>query len=293
TLCYELISLERNLNHIAEIICEKIKAFKPVSGGDISKAFLLVTSHNRYFLKVNNHQEALVMFQAEKLGLETIHNSNTIAVPQVFYCGTFEKQSLLLLEYIEPKSPEKKDFQKLGTKLASLHNISQTSFGFSSDNYIGRLFQSNKPHLNWEDFYCHERILPQLILAKTNGLLSNNEIPEIPSLLKALKDLSNNVTPSLLHGDLWSGNYIIATDGTPYLIDPAIYFGHNEVDIAMSKLFGGFDQSFYQTYEEYYPIDENSRARTDLYQLYYLLVHLNMFGNSYYGNVKGILSRYF
>lgn len=285
--------MERKLNHIAEIIGEKIKAFRPVSGGDISKAFLLETSQNRYFLKVNNNQEALIMFQAEKLGLETIYKTNTIAVPEVFYCGAFEKQSLLLLEYIEPKRPEKKDFQKLGTKLAALHNISQTSFGFTSDNYIGRLFQSNKPHIKWEDFYCHERILPQLILAKSKGLLSKNEIPEITSLLKVLKDLSNNVTPSLLHGDLWSGNYIIATDGTPYLIDPAIYFGHNEVDIAMSKLFGGFDKSFYEAYQEYYPVGENSSASIDLYQLYYLLVHLNMFGNSYYGSVKGILSRYF
>ena len=285
--------MEKNLNHIAEIIGEKIKAFRPVSGGDISKAFLLETSQNRYFLKVNNHQEALAMFQAEKLGLETIYKTNTIAVPEVFYCGTFENQSLLLLEYIENKSPEKKDFQKLGTKLAALHNISQTSFGFTSDNYIGKLFQSNKLHLKWEDFYCHERILPQLILAKSKGLLSKNEIPEITNLLKVLKDISNNVTPSLLHGDLWSGNYIISTDGTPYLIDPAIYFGHNEVDIAMSKLFGGFDKSFYEAYQDYYPVGENSSASIDLYQLYYLLVHLNMFGNSYYGRVKGILSRYF
>ncbi|MBT8384603.1 MAG: fructosamine kinase family protein [Bacteroidia bacterium] len=287
------MSLESILNHIAEIIGEKIKAFRPVSGGDISKAFLLETYQYSYFLKVNNHQEALAMFEAEKIGLETIYKTNTIAVPKVFYCSTFEKQSLLLLEYIEPKSPEKKDFQKLGTKLAALHNISQTSFGFTSDNYIGRLFQSNKHHINWEDFYCHERILPQLILANTKGLLSKNEIPEITSLLKVLKDLSNNVTPSLLHGDLWSGNYIIATDGTPYLIDPAVYFGHNDVDIAMSKLFGGFDKSFYEAYQDYYPVGENSTARIDLYQLYYLLVHLNMFGNSYYGSVKEILSRYF
>lgn len=285
--------MERKINHIAEIIGEKIKAFRPVSGGDISKAFLLETSQNRYFLKTNNHQEALIMFLAEKLGLETIYKTNTIAVPEVFYCGTFEKQSWLLLEYIEPKRPEKKDFQKLGTKLAALHNISQTSFGFNSDNYIGRLLQSNKPHLNWEDFYCHERILPQLTLAKTKGLISNNEIPEITSILNVLKNMFCNVKPSLLHGDLWSGNFIIATNGQPFLIDPAIYFGHHELDIAMSKLFGGFDPSFYEAYQEYYPVAENFGASIDLYQLYYLLVHLNMFGSSYYGSVKGILSRYF
>ena len=285
--------MERKLNHIAETIGERIKAFRPISGGDISRAFLLETSQNRYFLKINNHQEALVMFQVEKLGLETIYKTHTIAVPEVFYCGTFEKDAFLLLEYIEPKTPEKKDFERLGTQLAALHNISQTSFGFTSDNYIGRLFQSNKSHLNWEDFYCYERLLPQLKLSKSKELLSNNEIPKITSLLNVLKDLSNNVTPSLLHGDLWSGNYIIATDGTPYLIDPAIYFGHNEVDIAMSKLFGGFDPFFYKAYQENYTYDENSKASIDLYQLYYLLVHLNMFGNSYYGSVKGILSRYF
>lgn len=285
--------MERKLNHIEAVIGEKIKAFRPVSGGDISRAFLLETSQNRYFLKTNNHQEALMMFQAEKLGLETIYKTNTIAVPEVFYCGSFEKDSLLLLQYIESKSPEKQDFERLGTKLAALHNISHTSFGFTSDNYIGRLFQSNKPHLNWEDFYSHERILPQLTLAKTKGLLSNNEIPEITSLLKVLKDLFCNVKPSLLHGDLWSGNFIIATDGQPFLIDPAIYFGHHKVDIAMSKLFGGFDTSFYNAYQDYYPVDENSTASIDLYQLYYLLVHLNMFGSSYYGSVKSILSRYF
>ena len=285
--------MERKLNHIEAVIGEKIKAFRPVSGGDISRAFLLETSQNRYFLKTNNHQEALMMFQAEKLGLETIYKTNTIAVPEVFYCGSFEKDSFLLLQYIEPKSPEKKDFVRLGTKLATLHNISQTSFGFTSDNYIGRLFQSNKSHLNWEDFYCYERLLPQLKLSKSKGLLSNNEIPEITGLLKVLKDMFCNAKPSLLHGDLWSGNFIIATDGQPFLIDPAIYFGHHEVDIAMSKLFGGFDPYFYEAYQDYYPVDENYSARIDLHQLYYLLVHLNMFGNSYYGSVKAILSRYF
>jgi fructosamine-3-kinase len=285
--------LKNLLNYLAELIGETITNYKPISGGDISNVFLLETKQNHFFLKVNSQKEAYTMFLAEKQGLEAIAQTHTIATPKVHYCGQYESDAFLLLKYIEPKTPSSKDFESLANQLAGLHKITASKFGWSQDNFIGSLSQTNQQHQNWATFYLNERISPQLELAKSKYLLSTNDIPEKQKIYSVFQELFQGITPSLLHGDLWSGNYLIAMDGTPYLIDPAVYYGHNEVDIAMSKLFGGFAPSFYQTYQEHFPSSEQTNARMDLYQLYYLLVHLNLFGRSYYDSVKRILTHYF
>ena len=174
-----------------------------------------------------------------------------------------------------------------------MHQHTSDTFGLDQDNFIGRLPQRNTRHKNWTDFYTYERLWPQLELAKRKGLLKDNEYPKSEHIKNQLNYLFENVKPTLLHGDLWSGNYLISKDGTPYLIDPAAYFGHHEIDIAMSKLFGGFGDTFYSAYLNHVPTDKFTSARIEIYQLYYLLVHLNMFGNSYYGSVISILKTYF
>ena len=151
----------------------------------------------------------------------------------------------------------------------------------------------NTPFDDWTDFYIENRIYPQLELALLNGFIASEEIISKEKLKTVCSFYFNKIQPALLHGDLWSGNYIIAKDGTPYLIDPALYYGHSEVDIAMTKLFGVFDTEFYKAYYEIQPKPEHPQAYQDLYQLYYLLVHLNLFGSSYYSGVKRILDRYF
>ncbi|WP_341216997.1 fructosamine kinase family protein, partial [uncultured Wocania sp.] len=262
------------------------------SGGDISQAYKIDTANNSYFLKLNS-VSTLNMFQTEAYGLDLIAKTNTIKTPKVLAFDSFENSAFLLMDFVESKRATTEDFKLLGEQLATLHKCSSDNFGLDKDNYIGSLPQSNSAHKNWVEFYTHERLLPQLELAKQKGLLSVAECPSEQHIKNQLELLFKGIKPSLLHGDLWSGNYLISKNGEPYLIDPAVYYGHNEVDIAMTKLFGGFGESFYESYHSYYPLDENTSARIDIYQLYYLLVHLNLFGSSYYSSVKSILQKYF
>ena len=180
-----------------------------------------------------------------------------------------------------------------GEKLAKFHQKRGDVFGWDRHNFIGSLPQSNSKKTSWNVFYTEERLMPQLQLAIDKGMLSKQEAPDRDKMVSVLGELFKGVEPSLLHGDLWSGNYLINTDGVPYLIDPAVYWGHSEVDIAMSRLFGGFGASFYSSYDGLRPPDKASEDRMHIYQLYYLLVHLNLFGRSYYSSVTHILKQYF
>lgn len=280
-------------SYFQNLLNQQITNIASVSGGDISQAYRIETATNSYFLKLNNTADALTMFQTEAYGLQTIAKTNTIKTPTVLACDSFEGSTFLLLEFIASKSPSSDDFKNLGEQLAQLHQCTSERFGLDQDNFIGRLPQPNTHHKTWADFYTHERLQPQLELAKQNRLLQDSECPNTEHIKNRLQPLLENIKPSLLHGDLWSGNYLISKDGEPYLIDPAVYFGHHEVDIAMSKLFGGFGEAFYEAYFSHFPADNHTSVRIEIYQLYYLLVHLNMFGRSYYGSVSAILRNYF
>ena len=280
--------------HIAQVLGSPISKVNTVSGGDISKAYCVNTSTQRFFLKVNESAIALEMFLAEKRGLESINCTKTIKAPEVLHCGQYKSRSYLLMEFIESKNPTSKEFEALGHQLADLHTFSVgDSFGWKQDNYIGSLPQSNKNHSDWALFYAQERLLPQLKMTKEKRLLISSEIPSESNLLKGCERFFPKVKPALLHGDLWSGNYLINAQGIPYLIDPAVYFGHHEVDLAMTQLFGGFSSSFYGAYAEQIPAERLQNERKDIYQLYYLLVHLNLFGRTYYPSVKQLLKTYF
>lgn len=291
--CMILYDMENFLTYLSHRLSEEILSSKPLSGGDISAAWILKTSSREYFLKVNRQPFASEMFHAEQQGLETISATHTIRVPRVFLSGSFEGSSFLLMEYIESKHPDPSDYRRLGTALAKLHQQTHSFFGFSADNFIGSLPQRNRYHTDWPSFYWQERILPQFQLALKNELLSKDLIPQEKKAINLFQELFSDVKPSLLHGDLWGGNYLIATDGTPCLIDPALYYGHSMVDIAMSRLFGGFSEAFYDAYHEMIPKTDRYNEQIDLYQLYYLLVHLNLFGSGYYSSVSAILKRYF
>jgi fructosamine-3-kinase len=171
--------------------------------------------------------------------------------------------------------------------------VYHTEFGWSSPNYIGSLPQSNKVTNSWASFYQEERLQPQLQLALDKKWLAQEDVPSTSLMMEKLQQLLPAAKPSLLHGDLWGGNYLISASGIPYLIDPAVYYGHQEVDLAMTRLFGGFDTSFYDAYNELLPPNDGWQDRTGLYQLYYLLVHLNLFGSSYLNSVLKWLRYYF
>ena len=281
--------------HIEDLLCIKISNIQSISGGDISHAFLLESDTERFFCKVNRNKEAYAMFLAEKQGLEAISRTKTIAAPTVLLCEALKKGGFLLLEYIEPKHPLFKDMELLGHQLAALHQYSDSkTFGWITDNFIGSLAQQNTMTTDWSTFYVRERLMPQLQRALDSKKLDFNEIPSEEKLLEICQQFfPKEIEPALLHGDLWSANYLIATDGTPFLIDPATYYGHYEVDLSMTRLFGGFDASFYEAYGEHVTKVGNEKERTHLYQLYYLLVYLNLFGNSYKTSVRSILNTYF
>ena len=281
-------------SHLGQILESTIQKVEVVSGGDISKAYCIYTPTQRFFCKVNNSAIAMEMFIAEKDGLEIIDHSKTISVPQILGCGEFEGNCFLLMEFIETKKPTQKDMETFGHQLAQMHSFPVgDSFGWKQNNFIGSLPQSNTYHTEWTYFYVHERLVPQLQMGLDKKLLHFNEVPTEKSLLEGCKGFFPEIIPALLHGDLWSGNYLISNEGTPYLIDPAVYYGHAKVDLAMTRLFGGFGTSFYNAYAEHFPITKGVGERTDLYQLYYLLVHLNLFGRSYYPSVMRLLKRYF
>lgn len=280
-------------DYIGIQIGEAIVGCKAVSGGDISATYKISTTTQDYFLKVNSGPNAASMCAAEKVGLETLKGSGTIAVPSPILSGTFGKKSFLLMEYVASRPPRAADFRELGHQVALLHQTSTSNFGFETDNFIGRLPQQNKPHPDWPSFYWSERLKPQCKWALEQSLLTKSEIPQQERALEVLQSILGEVSPSLIHGDLWGGNFLIATDGTPYLIDPAVYYGHSLVDIAMSGLFGGFGPEFYESYHELIPKSNNYEAQIELYRLYYLLAHLNMFGLGYRSSVVSILKRYF
>lgn len=281
-------------SHIGQVLGSSIKNVEPVSGGDISTAFCVYTPTERFFCKVNDSARALDMFFAEKAGLEYIGQTKTIKVPQILGCGQFNGNSFLLMEFVEPKGPDQKDMDTFGHQLAEMHSyVAGESFGWKRDNFIGSLPQSNKNHPDWATFYVYERLLPQLTMAKQNNLLAIGEIPSENELFKGCQRFFPKVKPALLHGDLWNGNYLISSEGIPYLIDPSVYFGHSEVDLAMTKLFGGFGTTFYSAYDEHFPVHPHERELTEIYHLYYLLVHLNLFGRSYYQSVRQLLKTYF
>lgn len=281
------------ISHLSSRLGSKILSYKSISGGDISSAYHIKTQNQDYFLKINSNKYASSMFITEKEGLDTIAKTNTIATPKVYFIGSFKNYSYIIMEYLEATRPTPNALEKFGKQLAKLHQTKAKEFGFGHNNFIGNLHQLNTYNNDWYSFYINKRLLPQINLAKSKGFLSENEVPNIIKTQSALDYLFKNVTPSLLHGDLWNGNFLIATNDVPYLIDPASYYGHSEVDIAMSKLFGGFSSGFYNAYHNIIPQDEHTNIRVEIYQLYYLLVHLNLFGRSYYTSVKSILSKYF
>ncbi|WP_141430785.1 fructosamine kinase family protein [Bacillus sp. 03113] len=264
-------------NWLAELPVAPILLIKPVFGGDINDAYALKTKTGTYFLKVQR-QKKVHFFSKEVNGLRLL--GKTVRTPEVIDAGEIDEDAFLLLEWIESGS---RDDKKLAVALASLHKQTNELFGFSEDNYLGKLPQYNHPEKDWASFYIHCRLLPQVKMAKEKGLWTLNREKRLTHLVDKIRSTYQTLsaTPSLLHGDLWGGNVMFAANGEPVFIDPAVFYGNREMDITMTQLFGGFGPSFYQVYNERYPLDNGWQERVPWYQLYYLLAHLNLFGEGY------------
>lgn len=264
-----------------------------VGGGDINQAYLLHSEDGgAYFVKCNDDECAVDMLEKEADALNVFAVHNEIKVPQVILSGNQGKYAFLVLEYLESRAPTTQFWERFGQQLANFHHIKQDQFGWSYSNYIGTLHQSNDLHEGWPSFYAQERLLPQFAEARDQGLLGGTELTHGQNMMAKIAEICPDEPPSLVHGDLWSGNFIATVKDLPVLIDPAPYYGHREMDLAMSLLFGGFDKLFYQSYQACFPMQPGFHKRCDAYQLYYLLVHLNLFGMGYHRQVAEILKKY-
>jgi fructosamine-3-kinase len=268
----------------------RVQELVPVGGGSINEAFRLEgIDSSRYFLKLNA-AEHYPMFIAEAAGLDAISATDTLRAPQCVVHGVAGEQCYLVLEYLDLKP--RGNARQLGEQLAALHRCSNSRFGFAHDNFIGSTPQPNGWRDDWIGFWREQRLGFQLQLAAKNGhgvaLQSLGE-----KVLDALPAFFEGYTPqpSLLHGDLWSGNHAFLPDGTPALFDPAIYYGDRECDLAMTELFGGYPAEFYAAYRAAWPLHAGYVTRRELYNLYHILNHANLFGEGYARQAEQIMRR--
>ena len=234
-----------------------------------------------YFLKTASLND-LPLLIAEKIGLETLTVAGAVKVPKVFFAGETATCSFLVCEYLDLKKDNVFSGEILGKQLALLHQVSNDSFGLGEDNWIGLSPQKNYWNKNWVSFFKEKRLLPQFMWAFEHGYRSSLE-EGAERLMEALPLFFDQYKPqpSLLHGDLWSGNWGTINNTTPVVFDPAIYYGDREADLAMTKLFGGFPQVFYDAYNYQWALDYGFKVRQNLYNLYHLLNHLTLFGEAY------------
>ena len=282
-----------------------------LSGGDINTAARVFTSEGVFFVKWNQADlsgtgrqavdEPMAngddLFAVEALGLARLRDTNAIRVPAEIGHGRQGDKAYLILEYIEPdanglRGASPKYWTQLGHQLAHLHAHTQPQFGLDHDNFIGSLVQRNTLTGDGHEFFFEQRLLPQAGQALYNGLLQKSTYDALFRLRNRLPDLLPNDRPALLHGDLWTGNVLITEAGEPAVVDPAVYYGFREAEVAFTHLFGGFDAQFQAAYEEVFPLEPGFAERIPIYNLYPLLVHVNLFGSGYVPGVERVLSRF-
>jgi len=262
---------------------------RPVGGGSINEAWKISEDSRTYFVKLNSAHR-VDMFEAESEGLNEIANSHSVRVPQPVCYGRSGNNSYIVMEYLELGHGD--SAAALGQQLAQMHRTRAEIFGWSRDNTIGSTPQINTESGDWVEFYGDHRLGYQLSLPGARGygrrMQDDGErlIAHLPAFFTDYQP-----QPSLLHGDLWGGNYATDISGAPVIYDPAVYYGDREADIAMTELFGGFGSRFYDAYNEAWPLDPGYAVRKTLYNLYHVLNHLNLFGGGYGGQAQTMIGR--
>jgi protein-ribulosamine 3-kinase len=302
----------------------ELRKITPIGGGCINESFRIDTNAGPFFIKYNDARRYPGMFEAEAKGLallggrnadrqgvwkaplrqtrgtnddidpnpEKEHRTASLRIPDVIGCAEDEQYSLLALEYLPAGSMRSNFWEAFGLGLARLHRLTYSTFGSDHNNYIGSLPQSNKPHDNWIAFYIEERLEAQLKLARDSSRADRELGKRFQGLYPHLADFFPVEPPALLHGDLWSGNYMVASDGHAAIIDPAVYYGHRLMDLGMTQLFGGFAPVFYEAYHSEYPLEKGWQSSIEIANLYPLMVHVNLFGGGYLGSVKSTLKKF-
>lgn len=265
-----------------------VRSVNTLSGGDINDVYKIDTKEQSYVIKLNSAAKYPDMFKKEAQSLLLLSNTKSFEIPKVFAHGVFEDKTYLIMTYLP--SGKNADFEEeFALALAKMHQYQSDLYGLDFNNFIGRLPQNNLPKTeNAIDFYIHLRMEPQFELAHQNGFTFEN----IDRFYKNLEQIIPDEKASLIHGDLWSGNYLVTQSGRPAIYDPALAYACREMDLAMMRLFGGYPQAIFEIYNEVFPLENNWRERIELWQLYYILVHVNLFGGSYYARAKSMLSKY-
>ena len=276
---------------LQQILGESIARMSGVGGGCIADTKVITTeSGKKFFLKQGFTNG---MFRKEANGLSELAKPGVLKVPEVIDCG----DDFLIIEFIEQGTKRKDFFEEFGHKLALLHRYANDAFGFFEDNFIGSTPQINIPTAeeahNWPLFYWNKRLFYQYRLAEKNGYADSTLKKLYAALEKNYEKIleGSEEPPALMHGDLWSGNYMSDREGNPVLIDPAVYYGHREADLAMTKLFGGFPPAFYRAYEDTWPLIDGADRREPIYLLYHVMNHLNLFGSGYYSQAVRLLQK--
>jgi len=286
---------EKLKKHLEQQVGHTVKNPQNVTGGSINQAAKVeVESIGTCFLKWNSRYDA-DMFAKEVHGLNLLQSAGTeLDIPEVIEQGVEPETGTgyLLMEYIAEGRPQNGSARHFGQQLARLHQVTHDQFGLDYDNYIGRLPQPNTPHDDWIGFFINERMEYQLNMALDAGRFSKNIIQHFQNMYKKLPEIMPDEPASLLHGDLWGGNYMFDKKGKACIYDPAVYYGNREIELAFTHLFGGFSDDFYAAYNETWSLQKGFHKRIDIYNLYPLLVHTNMFGGSYARQVESIIRKF-
>lgn len=264
----------------------EISSARSQGGGCINEAYIVGDSCNRFFVKMNS-ASAYAMFEAEAEALAEIASANSIRAPEPVAHGVIGSQSYLVLEALEFGSAKPGSWEAMGRQLAQLHRSGSERFGWHRDNVIGSTPQYNQWTEDWPTFFREQRLRPQFELAARKGY----RFEQAGELLSRTESLlaDHSPAPSLLHGDLWSGNAGFLSDGTPVIFDPGTYYGDRETDLAFSEFFGGFPTAFYAAYEKEWPLATGYERRKQLYNLYHVVNHANLFGGGYASQAAGMI----
>ncbi len=277
---------------VEQFFSSKNIAYQPVSGGSINHAYRFSISNIHYFLKYNLVNQFPDIILTEVEGLKAIEATDTIKVPKVIFYNTVANYEVLILPFIKEEQPTNQLWEKFANSLAEMHKQPAPYYGWERSNYIGSLSQVNNKHDDFLSFFIHERLQKQLKLANQANLLSKSDNTAFENLFIILDQIIPEVRPSLVHGDLWSGNFLSGENQIPYLIDPSIQYSFRETDIAFTYLFGGFDKRFYEAYDSDFSLAPGFKERIGIYNLYPLLVHLNLFGSSYLSSIRRTLKNF-
>jgi protein-ribulosamine 3-kinase len=262
-----------------------------VSGGSIHRTYRWRCGDEPLFVKVADH-EGVTALEAEAAGLLALAGAHAVRVPRVLARGTAGQSAFLALEWIESRPAGRSAEHRLGEQLAAQHRVTAPQFGFASGNFIGRTPQPNDWLSDWPEFFRERRLRHQLALAVQNGFAGLLENPGA-RLLESVDALLAGHQPqaSLLHGDLWAGNWLADEQEEPVIFDPAVYYGDREADLAMTRLFGGFGRAFYDAYHTAAPLPAGHAVRAELYNLYHVLNHANLFGGGYARQARASIDR--